>query len=62
MKSLQVAMGMTAIGLVLSIWLLLQVSWYNFVVFMFVAQPLVLVALVMFARSAFTSLKRRRGA
>jgi len=56
---LRMAIVLAAIGLVLCIWLLVQVTWYNFVAFMLVAQPLLLAALLIFVVVAARDLKRR---
>ena len=53
------AIGLAALGLVLCIWLLVQVSWYNFVAFMVLAQPLLLAALIIFVIVAARDLRRR---
>lgn len=49
MKLLEVALVLAMIGVVLCLWLLVKVNWYNFVAFMLVAQPLLLLAVLMFA-------------
>ncbi len=59
MSLLRMAIVLAAIGLVLCIWLLVQVTWYNFVAFMLVAQPLLLAALLIFVVVAARDLKRR---
>ena len=59
MKLIRVAIGLAAVGLVLCVWLLVQVTWYNFVAFMVLAQPLLLVALVIFVIVAARDLRRR---
>ena len=59
MKTLRAAIVLAVIGLILSIWLLVQVSWYTFFAFMFVAQPLLLVALLIFAGSALKHLRQK---
>ena len=59
MSLLRVAIGLAALGLVLCIWLLVQVTWYNFVAFMVLAQPLLLAALVIFVIVAARDLRRR---
>lgn len=59
MSWLRVAIVLAAVGLVLCIWLLARVTWYNFVAFMMVAQPLLLAALVIFVIVAARDLKRR---
>jgi len=58
-KALRVAIVLAAIGLVLTIWLLVQVKWYNFLAFMLVAQPLLLLALVIFAAMLVKHLRQR---
>ncbi len=59
MKTIRAAIVLAALGLVLCIWLLAGVTWYTFVVFMVLAQPLLLAALVLFAIAAAKDLKRR---
>ena len=59
MSLLRVAIVLAAVGLVLCVWLLVQVTWYNFVAFMLVAQPLLLAALLIFVVVAARDLKRR---
>ena len=59
MKLIRVAIGLAVVGLVLCLWLLVKVTWYNFVVFMVLAQPLLLTALVIFVIVAGRDLKRR---
>jgi hypothetical protein len=49
MNIVRTAIVLAVIGVVLCLWLLLGVNWYNFVAFMLVAQPLVLVAVLIFA-------------
>jgi hypothetical protein len=48
MKTVRTALVLAMIGVVLSLWLLVEVKWYNFMVFMLVAQPLLLAAMLMF--------------
>ena len=59
MTLLRLAIVLAAIGIVLSIWLLVQVTWYTFVAFMVVAQPLLLAALLIFLVVAVRDLRRR---
>jgi hypothetical protein len=56
---IRVGICIAVIGLVLCFWLLVQVTWYNFVAFMVLAQPLLLAALVIFVIVAGRDLKRR---
>jgi hypothetical protein len=58
-KLIRVAIGLAVVGLVLCLWLLVKVTWSNFVVFMVLAQPLLLTALVIFVIVAGRDLKRR---
>ena len=48
MKTVRIALVLAMIGVVLSLWLLVEVKWYNFMAFMLVAQPLLLAAMLMF--------------
>jgi hypothetical protein len=48
MTLVRIAILLAAIGVVLCLWLLLQVTWYNFIAFMLIAQPLLLVAVLIF--------------
>ena len=59
MKTLKIALVLAAIGVVISLWLLVQVTWASFVAFMLVAQPLLLVAVLMFAVAVVK--ERRQG-
>ncbi|MGH7306022.1 MAG: hypothetical protein ACRELZ_22280 [Candidatus Rokuibacteriota bacterium] len=59
MKTIRVAIVLAALGLLLCTWLLARVTWYNFVAFMVLAQPLLLAALVLFVIAAARDLKRR---
>ena len=42
MRAIKIAMLLTAIGTALCLWLLMGVTWYNFLAFMLLAQPLLL--------------------
>ena len=59
MTLLRLSIVLAAIGFVLCIWLLAQVTWYTFVAFMVVAQPLLLTALLIFLVVAVRDLRRR---
>ena len=59
MSSIRVAIALAAAGLVLCLWLLAGVTWYTFMVFMLVAQPLMLVALVIFVIAVVREVRRR---
>jgi hypothetical protein len=59
MKAMKAAMLFTAIGIALCLWLLTGVTWYNFLVFMFVVQPLVLVGAVIYVAIVLRDLRRK---
>ena len=59
MRLVRLAIALAAVGLLVCVWLLVQVTWYNFVAFMVLAQPLLLAALVVFVIVAARDLKRR---
>jgi hypothetical protein len=48
MNPLKLAIVVAVIGVLLCLWLLLGVSWYNFMAFMLIAQPLLLLAVLIF--------------
>ena len=48
MRTVRIALLLAMIGVVLSLWLLVEVKWYNFMAFMLIAQPLLLAAMLMF--------------
>ena len=48
MKTARLAIVLSVIGLVRCLWLFLGVAWYNFAAFMLVAQPLLVLALLIF--------------
>jgi high-affinity Fe2+/Pb2+ permease len=62
MKSVRVAIALAAVGLLLCLWLLAGVTWYNFMAFMLLAQPLLLLALVIFIAAVVRELRRRDAA
>lgn len=59
MKTVRAAILFALIGLVLCLWLLVRVDWYNFVAFMMVAQPLLVLGLLIFIGVVVRELKRR---
>jgi hypothetical protein len=58
MIALRIAIVLAMIGVILCLWLLVEVNWYNFVAFMMVAQPLLLLAVLIFAASVVRELRR----
>ena len=50
------------LAIVLAVWLLAGVTWYNFFLFMVIAQPLLLAAFVLFAIALLQELAQRKGA
>lgn len=56
---IRLALALAAIGLAICLWLLVGVSWYNFIAFMLVAQPLLVVAVLIFAGVLLRDLKRK---
>ena len=60
MKAIMLAILLTAVGIVACLWLLVGVTWYNFMVFMLLAQPLLLLGAVIFAVVAIRD-RRRKG-
>jgi len=59
MTSVRIAIALAAVGLLLCVWLLVGVTWYSFMAFMLVAQPLLLVALVIFVVAVIRELRHR---
>lgn len=59
MKAVRVAIGVAVIGVILCLWLLVRVNWYNFLAFMFLAQPLLLVAVLIFAGAVVKELRQK---
>jgi hypothetical protein len=57
-----VAIALAAVGLLLCLWLLAGVTWYNFMAFMLLAQPLLLLALVIFIAAVVGEMRRRDAA
>ena len=52
-------MLLTAIGAALCIWLLIGVTWYNFLAFMLLAQPLLLLGAAVYVGIALRDLRRK---
>ena len=61
-KLLRLAIALAVAGIVLCLWLLAGVTWYNFFLFMVIAQPLLLAAFVLFAIALLQELAQRKGA
>jgi hypothetical protein len=58
MGPLQIAIVLAAAGVAVCLLLFASVTWYTFVLFMLVAQPLFLVAFALYAWSVLRGLKR----
>ena len=58
MRMLQAGIVLAMIGVLLCLWLLVRVDWYNFVAFMMVAQPLLLVAVLIFVAAFVRGLRQ----
>ena len=59
MMAIKTAMVLTAIGVALCLWLLVGVTWYNFLAFMLLAQPLVLLGAVIYVGIVLRDLRRK---
>ena len=59
MMAIKTAMLLTAIGVALCLWLLMGVTWYNFLAFMLLAQPLVLLGAVIYVGIVLRDLRRK---
>ena len=57
---LQLSMALAALGSLLSLVLFLHAGPYTLVIFMFLAQPLLLLAVVLFAVQVLKDLRRER--
>jgi hypothetical protein len=57
---LRLSMGLAALGALFSLALFLHAGPYTLVFFMFVAQPLLLLAVALFAVQVFKDLRRER--
>jgi hypothetical protein len=62
MTSVRVAIVLAAVGLLLCAWLLAAVTWYTFMAFMLLAQPLLLLALVIFVVAVVREIRHRDAA
>jgi hypothetical protein len=58
-RAIKTAMLLTAIGMALCLWLLVGVTWYNFLAFMLLAQPLVLLGAVIYVGIVLRDLRRK---
>jgi hypothetical protein len=59
MRAIKIAMLLTAIGTALCLWLLIGVTWYNFLAFMLLVQPLVLLGAVIYVSTLLRNLRRK---
>jgi hypothetical protein len=57
-KVARTAIVLAFIGVLLCLWLLVQVTWYSFIAFMLIAQPLLVLSVLIFAITAVRGLKR----
>jgi peptidoglycan/LPS O-acetylase OafA/YrhL len=58
-KWIRAAIAMAIVGLLVCIWLLVHVTWYNFFAFMLLAQPLIVLALLIFLGALVKEIRRR---
>lgn len=59
MKALALALGLTAIAILICLALFIHAVWYTFVMFMLVAQPLLLVAAALFGWAVVRDLRKK---
>ena len=59
MTAIKTAMVLTAIGVALCLWLLMGVTWYNFLAFMLLVQPLLLLGAVIYVGFVLRDLRRK---
>jgi uncharacterized protein (DUF486 family) len=59
MRTARLAIILTAIGLLLCLWLFVGVAWYNFAAFMMLAQPLLVLSLLIFVVAVAREIRRR---
>lgn len=59
MRAIKIAMLLTAVGTALSLWLLMGVTWYNFLAFMLLAQPLALLGAAVYVGNMLRDLRRK---
>lgn len=57
MRALTLALGLTALAIVICLGLFIHAVWYTFVLFMLVAQPLLVVAAVLFGWAVVRDLR-----
>jgi hypothetical protein len=58
-KALALALGLTALAMVICLGLFIHAVWYTFVLFMLVAQPLLLVAAGLFGWAVVRDLRQK---
>jgi uncharacterized protein (DUF486 family) len=58
-RTARLAIILTAIGLLLCLWLFVGVAWYNFAAFMMLAQPLLVLSLLIFVVAVAREIRRR---
>jgi hypothetical protein len=59
MRAIKTAMLLTAIGIALCLWLLTGVTWYNFLAFMLLVQPLLLLGALIYVSIVLRDLRRK---
>ena len=59
MKAVRTAIVLALIGVLFCLWLFVTVKWYNFIAFMLIAQPLLLLAVVVFVGVALRESKSK---
>ena len=59
MMAIKTAMVLTAIGVALCLWLLMGVTWYNFLAFMLLVQPLLLLGALIYVGIVLRDLRRK---
>lgn len=59
MTAIKTAILLTAIGVALCLWLLMGVTWYNFLAFMLLVQPLLLLGAVIYVGIVLRDLRRK---
>lgn len=57
--AIQLAIVLAAVGVLLCLWMLVGVTWYNFIAFMMVAQPLLFLAIVIFVGVVLRDMRRK---
>ena len=59
MSALRVAITIALVGLLFCLWLLVAVNWYTFVAFMMLAQPLLVLAMLVFIGVMVRQIRQR---